>query len=534
MSTSSDTFRKQRKVIPYEKTQIGAIRWDVWNGTRSACELNSLIAEDDRKNKIDGKKEFSITKMEMMMRTLSYYPSRAPYFVNYEGKQENGDITISIQSCYEKTGKTYKVEDVMDDLSVKEHPYLYGVSWEEEATMAMDAGIDYFAYLYRGRDGDRLNQVYEPALAHTALNGMLPDGRQMKMVCILQDNPTPLVDIDMLETEAEKLDAIIYARRMIYKAMAQSCYLDAHTQEGDIPILHFYWEEMKRMAAPERLEYYKKEARFYTRYLHARNPHKYRVVDDIYCVAYHIYKAGDSVAEDFGRFNRLGFDAISRYAVSATVTAEDRAQAIACIQKTGLYDTPDREYHDVLAAGTNVQWQRLHRIDECCDQQPSIWVEAFGEDYGHYMEKVDRLNELCREQEQLLKHIPTVSLGFNVAPRMKVRVSWIPNYYKGNYVQTGTPDQLAEQLRRGLEYVSRYNDDFENSTNTINIYAWNEFDEGGYLQPTITIGDDGEIVRNEDGTPKKNDEILTKCADVIKAYRETEKMKLHKRNRQAR
>lgn len=53
---------------------------------------------------------------------------------------------------------------------------------------------------------------------------------------------------------------------------------------------------------------------------------------------------------------------------------------------------------------------------------------------------------------------------------------------------TATPDELAAHLREALEWT-RANRDL-NPANALLIYAWNEHDEGGWLQPTL--GADGQ------------------------------------------
>ncbi len=53
---------------------------------------------------------------------------------------------------------------------------------------------------------------------------------------------------------------------------------------------------------------------------------------------------------------------------------------------------------------------------------------------------------------------------------------------------TATPDQIAEHIRAAIEWTQANRD--LNSANAIVIYAWNEHDEGGWLQPTL--GTDGK------------------------------------------
>lgn len=53
---------------------------------------------------------------------------------------------------------------------------------------------------------------------------------------------------------------------------------------------------------------------------------------------------------------------------------------------------------------------------------------------------------------------------------------------------TATPDELAIHLRDALHWTEKNRD--INVSNTILIYAWNEHDEGGWIQPTL--GPDGQ------------------------------------------
>jgi len=50
---------------------------------------------------------------------------------------------------------------------------------------------------------------------------------------------------------------------------------------------------------------------------------------------------------------------------------------------------------------------------------------------------------------------------------------------------TGTPDELAAHLREALEWTKANRE--LNPANVILIYAWNEHDEGGWLQPTLDV-----------------------------------------------
>ena len=520
-------LKPDHKLIPQDKTLIGAIRWDIWSRSHTAKENNQLIIEDGIYNAQNEKKRRSVTSPDMMMRTLSYYPDKAPYFVKYEGAQDNGDVIFSLESCYDKTGLTYTYEDVMDDLKVKEHPYIYAVPWEEEAKMAMDAGVDYFGYLYKTYGNTNFGDVLEPAFAHTELNGMLPDGRQMKMFCIMQDNNSGFVEWNEDTTDEEKMASIYYPRRMIYKAMAQSCYLNAHTENGDIPMLHFYNEEYRNLKSPQDLQNYVREAKFFTEYLHKKNPEKYRVVNDIYFVGYTNPHVSGRLLGDAMFAKYLGIDALSRYSLHGEVTDQERKETARLVDEqfdNAFSKKEEKEIGPLMPKGSEIEWQRIHRIAETHDTKPSIWQEVFGESFARFVDRTMKENDSYLECASFMDYIPLLGFGRDVTPRIKVRIAWGPreNSYANRYTIKGTPTEQAEFLRKTLDFALKYKKINPNTVNCIDMYAWNEFDEGGYLQPTLLIGEDGKPVLDKQGNTMKNTAVIEEFAKVVKEFRKKE------------
>jgi|GEM_PF-908484 len=86
-----------------------------------------------------------------------------------------------------------------------------------------------------------------------------------------------------------------------------------------------------------------------------------------------------------------------------------------------------------------------------------------------------------------LKVVPWVSTGWDPRPRIDNPVSWT-TYASNSWVQTATPAQLAVHLQEGLNWVDSNPTVAE--ANTLLMYAWNEFDEGGWLCPTLFTGTD--------------------------------------------
>lgn len=95
--------------------------------------------------------------------------------------------------------------------------------------------------------------------------------------------------------------------------------------------------------------------------------------------------------------------------------------------------------------------------------------------------------------------IPSVtfaSAGWDTRPRNERPLSWMKGKVKAEPdptppaqqqplidAVTATPDELTAHLREAIEWT-RSNRDL-NPANAIIIYAWNEHDEGGWLQPTL-------------------------------------------------
>ena len=82
--------------------------------------------------------------------------------------------------------------------------------------------------------------------------------------------------------------------------------------------------------------------------------------------------------------------------------------------------------------------------------------------------------------------IPLVSTGWDNRPRYEHPLSWDSGGEA--YVDCATPNEIANHLLNAISYVK------ENTENcpakAILIYAWNEFDEGGWICPTLYNGKD--------------------------------------------
>ena len=85
------------------------------------------------------------------------------------------------------------------------------------------------------------------------------------------------------------------------------------------------------------------------------------------------------------------------------------------------------------------------------------------------------------------KVVPWVTTGWDPRPRIDHPVTWT-SYPSNNWCQTATPWQIASHLQEGLNWVD--SNPTVADANTVLMYAWNEFDEGGWLCPTLYTGTD--------------------------------------------
>ncbi|MBX3255302.1 MAG: hypothetical protein KF862_14270 [Chitinophagaceae bacterium] len=80
------------------------------------------------------------------------------------------------------------------------------------------------------------------------------------------------------------------------------------------------------------------------------------------------------------------------------------------------------------------------------------------------------------------KVVPWVTTGHNTKPRIDNPVSWT-KVSSDEWVSDGTPEQIANNLDNALKWIKRNTSTVE--SNAVLMYAWNEFDEGGWICPTL-------------------------------------------------
>jgi hypothetical protein len=81
--------------------------------------------------------------------------------------------------------------------------------------------------------------------------------------------------------------------------------------------------------------------------------------------------------------------------------------------------------------------------------------------------------------------VPPVSAGWDPRPRLSDPAQAV--VYPGPWYRAPTPRELADHIKAAVTWVEQHPIDAE--SRTILVYAWNEFDEGGWLAPTLREGD---------------------------------------------
>jgi hypothetical protein len=90
--------------------------------------------------------------------------------------------------------------------------------------------------------------------------------------------------------------------------------------------------------------------------------------------------------------------------------------------------------------------------------------------------------------------VPLVSFGWDGRPRVDNPVPWVKNPTP-NYFEAGTPAELADQMRQALDWIR--DNPTTSSPGLALIYAWNEFDEGGWLCPILSADGAADTSRIE-------------------------------------
>ena len=115
-------------------------------------------------------------------------------------------------------------------------------------------------------------------------------------------------------------------------------------------------------------------------------------------------------------------------------------------------------------------------------------------DYGRLIDFAEK-NQWQSAAREGLVLVPSVAAGGDASPRRDTEVSWMKGAFKGmEFHPPLTRPQISDAMRRVKRFVLDHPSTCE--PKTCLWYAWNEFDEGGWLCPTWTP-DGPDVMRLE-------------------------------------
>lgn len=153
-----------------------------------------------------------------------------------------------------------------------------------------------------------------------------------------------------------------------------------------------------------------------------------------------------------------------------------------------------------------VMFNRLpQHADYCLVDGISAYACTRG-DIETYTELLE--GSLQDNEEHAQKHefaIPLFTTGWSPAPRMDIPSPWV-NYRHNRYAKGATADELREGAKKFSVWIKESLAD--RFSGHIMMFAWNEFEEGGWICPTY----------NEDLSI--NTERVTAISEIIKSWKE--------------
>lgn len=134
-------------------------------------------------------------------------------------------------------------------------------------------------------------------------------------------------------------------------------------------------------------------------------------------------------------------------------------------------------------------------LSENGDYSEADAVGAYGS--GHGAKNFEELTEATEKDNQEKKQfglpiIPLLSAGWDPTPRIDTPCPWF-SYPRQEYSPAPTVDQMEKATLKLFKWIEKTP---EANTGYATVFAWNEFEEGGYICPTL----------KEDGKP---------CTDIL-------------------
>ncbi|MDO5580856.1 MAG: hypothetical protein Q4G69_06945 [Planctomycetia bacterium] len=105
-----------------------------------------------------------------------------------------------------------------------------------------------------------------------------------------------------------------------------------------------------------------------------------------------------------------------------------------------------------------------------------------------YSDLVKNTESLWLEWEKSgMNVVPCCTAGWDNRPRMLHPVSWIGGVYSGKWIEryiiSGSPQEIAAHIKNGVDWHKTHPS--KDGVKLTIIYAWNEYDEGGWIAPTL-------------------------------------------------
>lgn len=116
------------------------------------------------------------------------------------------------------------------------------------------------------------------------------------------------------------------------------------------------------------------------------------------------------------------------------------------------------------------------------------------------------------------EYVPIVSAGWQTEPRYLNPVSW-QTVKENSWAQYAQPQEITDHLTYAIAYLNHPEVMKQTDANTCILYAWNEFDEGGWICPTIAVDEQGNQIYAQDGTPQVNTERIHAVKKAIENYK---------------
>jgi len=119
----------------------------------------------------------------------------------------------------------------------------------------------------------------------------------------------------------------------------------------------------------------------------------------------------------------------------------------------------------------------------------SAYAFQRGDDRARYAKLTGDLERLWEIQRSTRKAvIPLAMAGWDRRPRVANPVPWEgARGTPDQYYEQASPEQLAAHIARAAEWTRAHREACP--AQAVIVYAWNEFDEGGWLCPTLLEGD---------------------------------------------